>query len=102
MTTYKIQFFDEVIFDIQEAKLWYKEKREGLEIEFSWAIEDIIEQIIKMPFSYSVRYKNIRIAHPKVFPYNIHFYVDETIESVVITAIIHNKRKLNIASKRIE
>ena len=70
---YNIQFFDEVIFDIQEAKLWYKEKREGLETEFSWAIEDTIEQIIKMPFSYSVRYKNIRIAHPKVFPYNIHF-----------------------------
>ena len=99
---YNIQFFDEVIFDIQEAKFWYKEQREGLEIEFSWAIEDSIEQIIKMPFSYSVRYKNIRIAHPKVFPYNIHFYVDESTELVVITAIIHNKRKPNVALNRIE
>ena len=99
---YNIQFFDEVIFDIQEAKLWYKEKREGLGTEFSWAIEDTIEQIIKMPFSYSVRYKNIRIAHPKVFPYNIHSYVNESTELVVITAIIHNKRKPNIALNRIE
>ena len=98
---YKIQFFDEVIFDIREAKLWYKEKREGLEIEFSRAIEDTIEQISKMPFLYSIRYKNIRIAHPKVFPYNIHFYVDELIELVVITAIIHNKRKPNVALERI-
>ena len=99
---YNVQFFDEVIFDIQEAKLWYKQKREGLEIEFSWAIEDTIEQIAKMSLSYSVRYKNIRIAHPKVFPYNIHFYVNESTELVVITAIIHNKRKPNVALNGIE
>ena len=55
--TYSVQFFDEVINDIQEAKIWYKEKREGLEIEFSWAIEDAIEQVIKMPVSYAIRYK---------------------------------------------
>ena len=99
---HNVQFFDEVIFDIQEAKFWYKEKREGLEIEFSWAVEDTIEQIAKMPFSYSVRYKNVRIAHPKVFPYNIHFYIDESTELVVITAIVHNKRELNVALNRIE
>jgi hypothetical protein len=99
--TYNIQFFDEVIIDIQDAKFWYKEKRDGLEIEFAWAIEDAILQIIKMPFAYSIRYKNIRIAHPKVFPYNIHFYINELEESVVITAIVHNKRQLNIAKERI-
>jgi hypothetical protein len=99
--TYNIQFFDEVIIDIQDAKFWYKEKRDGSEIEFAWAIEDAILQIIKMPFSYSARYKNIRIAHPKVFPYNIHFYINELEESVVITAIIHNKRQPNVASERV-
>jgi len=35
---------------------------------------------------------NIRIAHTKVFPYNIHFYIDETKAQVVIIGIIHNKR----------
>lgn len=45
-----------------------------------------------MPESYAIRYKSIRIAHPKVFPYNIHFYLDEEANSIVITAIVHNKR----------
>ena len=99
--TYSVQFFDEVINDIQEAKIWYKEKREGLEIEFSWAIEDTIVQIIKMPASYSIRYKSIRIAHPKVFPYNIHFYIDESNYVIVITAIVHNKRNQDIVEDRV-
>lgn len=99
--TYNIQFFDEVIIDIQDAKLWYKAKRDGLEIEFARAIEDAIVQIITMPFVYSVRYKTVRIAHPKVFPYNIHFYINELEETVVITAIIHNKRQASVAKERI-
>jgi hypothetical protein len=98
---YNIQFFDEVINDIQEAKIWYKEKREGLEIEFAWMIEDAIEQIIKMPTSYAIRYKIIRIAHPKVFPYNIHFYIDELNNMIVITAIVHNRRNQDYAKDRV-
>ena len=99
--TYSVQFFDEVISDVQEAKVQYKSKREGLEIEFSWAIEDAIEQVIKMPVSYAIRYKSIRIAHPKVFPYNIHFYIDEIDSVIVITAIVHNKRNQDFVEDRI-
>ncbi len=99
--TYSVQFFDEVINDIQKAKIWYKSKREGLEIEFSWAIEDAIEQVIKMPVSYAIRYKTIRIAHPKVFAYNIHFYIDEIENVIVITAIVHNKRNQDFVENRL-
>jgi len=45
-----------------------------------------------MPTAYAMRYRNIRIAHTKVFPYNIHFYIDETKAQVVIIGIVHNKR----------
>ncbi len=98
---YSFLYFDEVIADIQEAKQWYKEKREGLEIEFAIEIEKAIGQILKMPTAYSIRYKTVRIAHPKVFPYNIHFYIDEPNQFIVITAIVHNKRHLDIAKNRI-
>lgn len=71
---YSLHYFDEVATDINEAKLWYKDKREGLEIEFALAVREAIESIAKMPTAYTTRYKTIRIAHTKVFPYNIHFY----------------------------
>jgi mRNA-degrading endonuclease RelE of RelBE toxin-antitoxin system len=98
---YNSQYFDEVFTDIQEAKIWYKEQKEGLEVEFAFTIEKAIEQILKMPSAYSTRYKNVRIAHPKIFPYNIHFYIDETTKTVVFTAVIHNKRNPKLAISRI-
>lgn len=98
---YNSQYFDEVLIDIQVAKNWYKEQKEGLEIEFAFAIEKAVEKILQMPTSYSPRYKKVRIAHPKTFPYNIHFYIDEDFNTVVFTAIVHNKRQPKFAMKRI-
>jgi hypothetical protein len=70
---YHIAYFDEVSADVQEAKHWYGSKSKGLEIEFTLAVEATIAQLVKMPTRYAIRYKKIRIAHTKVFPYNITF-----------------------------
>ena len=53
-----------------------------------------------MPTAYNVRHKNVRIAHPKTFPYNIHFYIDEKTKTVVIIGIVFNKRKDALKLKR--
>ena len=89
---YKVFYFDEVENDIVVAKQWYAEQQEGLDVRFSTAVKEIISSILKMPTVYAVRYRNVRIAHTKVFPYNVHFYIDETNSQVVIIGIIHNKR----------
>jgi hypothetical protein len=99
--TYQLLFFDEVQIDVIEAKGWYKKQKEGLEIGFSKEIEISILQLLKTPKSYSIRYKNVRISHPKRFPFNIHFYIDENIKTVVIIAIVHNKKSPSTTSKRI-
>ena len=98
---YQLQYLDEVETDVHEAKVWYKEQKEGLEIEFATAIENVIECIVEAPKMYAVQYKKIRIAHPKRFPYNIHFYIDELRNTVVVTAIVHGKRHSKIAKKRV-
>jgi hypothetical protein len=90
---WKIVYFDEVKNDIREAIQWYKEQQERLDERFELSVKYAVSNIIKMPFAYVVRYKNIRIAHTKYFPYNIHFYIDEKLNQIVITGIIHNKRK---------
>ncbi len=98
---YNSLYFDEVFTDIQEAKIWYKEQKEGLEVEFAFEIEKAIKKVLKMPTAYSPRYKKVRIAHPKTFPYNIHFYIDEKHKTVVFTAIVYNKRHSKLAMSRI-
>jgi plasmid stabilization system protein ParE len=96
-----LKVFDEVLTDTQEAKEWYFDKRAVLEIEFANEIENCITRILLNPEIHSVRYKNVRIAHPKRFPYNIHFYIDAIEAIVIITAIVHNKRNPNFSKDRI-
>ncbi len=97
---YQAKYFDEVSIDIQKAKKWYKDQQIGLEVRFAIAIEECILKILKMPSAYSIRYKNIRIAHPKIFPYNIHFFIDENTQTVIFTGIIYNKKQNAIHLKR--
>jgi len=89
---YQEFYLDEVENDIAEARRWYAEQQTGLDARFATAVKETVINIVRMPSSYAVRYKNVRIAHTKVFPYNIHFYIDEEKAQVVIIGIIHNKR----------
>jgi mRNA-degrading endonuclease RelE of RelBE toxin-antitoxin system len=90
---YTPKYHKEVATDIHNAKIWYKEQQEGLEERFAFAIEEAIVKVLQMPSAYSIRHRNIRIAHPKIFPYNIHFYIDETNSYVVFIGVVHNKRE---------
>jgi hypothetical protein len=97
---FHLLYLDEVETDILQAKIWYKAQRDGLENEFATAIEKAIQRILLTPHAYSIRYKNIRIAHPKKFPFNIHFFIKDSDKTVVITAVIHSKRHPNSVKKR--
>ena len=90
---YKVFYLDIVETDIAEAKQWYASQQEGLGARFATAVKEAVESIEKRPLSYAVRHKNVRIAHTKVFPYNIHFYVDEDKKQAVIIGIVHGKKK---------
>lgn len=90
---YEAQYFDLALEDLKQAKTWYKEQKDGLEIDFANAIKQTIEKVLQMPTAFAVRYRNVRIAHTPVFPYNVHFYIDEKAQTIVFTAFIHNKRE---------
>jgi plasmid stabilization system protein ParE len=89
---YKVLYLDEVKNDIIVAKQWYAEQQEGLEIRFASAVKEALSIILKMPLAFTVRYRNVRIAHTKTFPYNIHYYIDEIKTQIVIIGIVHNRR----------
>jgi mRNA-degrading endonuclease RelE of RelBE toxin-antitoxin system len=90
---YTLFYLDAVRDDILNAKQWYAEQQKGLDEKFVATIKDTISNIIKMPVAYAVRYKNVRIAHTRVFPYNIHFFIDEEKEQIILTGVVHQKRK---------
>jgi plasmid stabilization system protein ParE len=98
---YSLFYFDEVEIDIQEARNCYKADDEKLEKRFTNVIENTILKLLKHPKAYGIRYKNIRIAHPPIFPYSIHFYIDDLQNRIVIIAIVHGRRHTDFAKKRL-
>jgi len=92
MKKYAVFYLDEVKNDLLSSKQWYAREQEGLDERFVLVVKEAIANIVKMPSAYAIRYKNVRIAHTKVFPYNIHFYIDERKKQIIITGIVHNKR----------
>ena len=89
---FEISYLDSVEEDITAAKQWYAEQQKGLDERFAAAVKETVESIMEMPLVYAVRYKNVRIAHTKIFPYHVHFYFDREKGRVVIIGVVHNKR----------
>jgi hypothetical protein len=98
---YLLTYFDEVESDILDAKAWYRAKKEGLEERFAMAVEQAINDLLKTPTAYAIRYKNVRIAYPAIFPYAIHFYIDAPINTIVIIAIVYAGRDRDFVNKRL-
>ncbi|GGE68188.1 plasmid stabilization system protein ParE [Pedobacter psychrotolerans] len=89
---YSVHFFDEVKLDIREAKDWYKKQKSGLEKHFAQEVKKSIIRLQKNPEIYEIRYKNIRTIFTAIFPYSIHFFIDEKLKKIVIIAILHQAR----------
>lgn len=96
---YQVVYFDEVKEDIKEAKKWYRQQAKGLDKKFAADIKATIIHLSERPFSHAIRYLSVRIAHPDVFPYSIHYYVENNL--VIIIAIIHNSRHPSFINKRL-
>lgn len=99
---YSLRYYREVGGDIREARERYKEHPLELETKFTEGLKSLILNIQSNPRLYPVRYRNMRIAHMRTFPYGVHYLIDDAKEQVVVVAIAHHKRSPNIAQQRFE
>ena len=86
--------------DLKEAALWYNRARSGLGKVFLKEVKAEVNQIVKNPLAYEVRYANIRIAFVNKFPYGIHFEYHGREKQVIILAVFHTSRNPDIWEKR--
>ncbi len=97
---YSLAYYKEAKKDITEAKLWYFNQQKGLEKRFADDVKNAILRLSANPYVHSIRHKNTRIAHPDIFPYSIHFYIEEQAKRIVIIGIVHNNRSLDFLKNR--
>ena len=89
--SYTVDFRKEAQQDMLETIAWYEERREGLGDELLIAIENEIHLIEQNPYNYEDKYKGIRKAITKRFPYILYYRI-ESDNQVLIYAVLHMKR----------
>ena len=84
--------------DIREAALWYNNQQLGLGKRFTNEIRKKVVAIRENPFAFSIRYHNVRTANIDIFPFMIHFVVEE--DAILISSVFHTSLDPNKWSKR--
>ena len=75
--------------DISEAANWYKSKQKGLGKRFTQEVRSKVLFIRQNPKISAVRYDDVRTAVLDVFPFMIHYTVDDQNKTVIISAVFH-------------
>ena len=63
--------------DIREASNWYNKKSKGLGNRFTAEVREKVHFIRQNPTASNVRYDDVRTAVLNIFPYMIHYTIDD-------------------------
>lgn len=76
--------------DLQEAYEWYENQSVGLGERFLGNLDDAFEDLLQNPF-YAIRYDSTRCLPLRIFPYMIHYNINEERRIIYIISIFHMK-----------
>ena len=90
---YQIHLTDDAKLNIKAASDYYSEISTPLQERFQIDLIKTIDKLKENPKHHQIRYKSIRIAHIKTFPYGVHFIIESS--TVRVLKILHHKRFYN-------
>lgn len=78
--------------DIKEAADWYNSRQKGLGKRYTMQVRKTINFLKLNHYTFANRYSDIRTAIVEVFPFMIHYKVDDDKKLVIISAVLHTSR----------
>ena len=87
---YFIEISDDAKFTIKEVSEYYAEISIPLKDRFEVELIKSINLLFINPLHHQVRYRKVRIAFTELFPYGIHYIVEN--EYIYVLKILHTKR----------
>ena len=87
---YSIKFEEDCLTDFFEGIAYYETISDSLAEKFHREFWKTIDLIKANPLHYQNRYKEVRIAFTEIFPFGIHYVVDENM--ITVLKILHTKR----------
>lgn len=86
--------------DIKEAAQWYNERLPGLGRRFTQHVRQKANFIRQNPKATAIRYDNVRTAVLDVFPYMVHFILDEENQLIIVSAVLSTHQNTDRWKKR--
>lgn len=84
--------------DVQDIHGWYRQRREGLALQFKRALDECVARVQENPLAYPKVHGDIRRALLRRFPYCVFFTVEPT--EVVVHGIFHGRRDPKVWQSR--
>ena len=85
-----LRYSKRAIIDIEIAMGWYEGQRKGLRIEFLDCLEGTVIRILENPSLYSVKYKMLRSALVRRFPFSVFYTIEKS--KVLVHAVFDNRQ----------
>lgn len=79
--------------DTQQAIDWENIRKPGLGEYFFNDLEAKLSDLVITPAIGSIRYENVRITFTKIFPYNIHYIIDDAKLHVIILRVLSQHKE---------
>ena len=76
--------------DVEDAVLWYEERRVGLGTQFQDQVDAAVLLAAEHPLRFPQKYKQIRSVRIRRFPYSV-FFIPEA-SGIVVLAVFHVRR----------
>jgi len=86
--------------DIREAARWYNKQQNGLGKKFSAEVREKVHCIRQNPKASNIRYDGVRTAVLNVFPFMVHYTIDERNKTIIIAAVLHTSRNPELWKNR--
>jgi toxin ParE1/3/4 len=102
--TSEVRFVDEAVKELDDAVLWYEDRREGLGLAFVAALDHAVESIARQPRAAALidgvsEDLEVRRLSIRRFPYFVAYLVLN--DNVVVLAVAHERRRPRYWSDRI-
>lgn len=78
---------------MRESGTWYDIQQKGLGKKFTEDVKKTVASIKSNPYFASVKFENVRTAACEVFPYSVHYEIDEEKKLIRILSIFHFNRR---------
>lgn len=86
--------------DIRDAAKWYHNRQPGLGKRFTTQVRKNVRFICQNPKAVAIRYANVRTLPIDVFPYMIHYTINEAQKLVIVSAVFSTHRDPDIWKER--